>query len=114
MGVGFNSNWAEGDYTDRRNQTLQNIAELRLQINLCVTEEEKEAFQMALKLEVQQLERTNKEHPFATWAKEVMLSNGTLNPIDTVYGYNTISNTKRLIQSITINHHQQLLCFDLT
>jgi len=59
--VGFNSNWAEGDYTDRRNRTLQNIAELRLQINLCVTEEEKEAFQMALKLEVQQLERTNKE-----------------------------------------------------
>merc|ERR1712238_306609 len=59
--VGFNSNWAEGDYTDRLNRTLQNIAELRLQINLCVTEEEKEAFQMALKLEVQQLERTNKE-----------------------------------------------------
>jgi len=60
-GMNFDSDWAEGDYTDRRNRTLKNIAELRIQINLCVTEEEKEAFQMALKLEVQQLERTNKE-----------------------------------------------------
>jgi len=59
--IQFDSDWAEGDYTDRRNRTLKNIAELRIQINLCVTDEEKEAFQMALKLEVQQLERTNKE-----------------------------------------------------
>merc|ERR1712194_667051 len=71
----------------------------------------------------------NKKPPFVIWAKEVMPSNGTLNPIDTVYGSNTdtqhetidsnhhhqsssstsdvlrIPNTKRLIQIITINHH---------
>jgi silicon transporter len=60
-GIGLDIGWAEGDYTERRVRTLKNIAELRQQITLCVTEEEKEAFQMALKLEIQQLERCNKE-----------------------------------------------------
>jgi len=60
------SKLAEGDYTDRRNCTLKHIAELRVQINLCVIEEEKEALQMALKLEVQHLERTNKEQETTT------------------------------------------------
>merc|ERR1712194_201224 len=45
----------------------------------------------------------NEKRPFVTWAKEVMPSNGTLNPIDTVYGYNTIYNMKRLIQIIITN-----------
>jgi len=59
--AGLNIGWADGDFTDRRNRTLTNITEIRNQMDMCDTEDEKEAFQMALKMEVQQLERVNAE-----------------------------------------------------
>jgi hypothetical protein len=60
-GVELNIGWAEGDFTDRRERCLSRIVEIRAQINDCESEDEKEAFQMALKLEVQSLERLNNE-----------------------------------------------------
>jgi len=59
--VESNMGWAEGDFTDRREKCLGRIVEIRSQIDDCESEDEKEAFQMALKLEVQQLVRLNAE-----------------------------------------------------
>merc|ERR1719464_2698072 len=59
--LGINVGWADGDYSDRRAKTLENIREIRNQMQDCGSEDEREAFQMALKCEVQQLERLNKE-----------------------------------------------------
>ena len=60
-GAGINIAWAEGDYTDRRAKRLFNIVEIRTQLAECDTDDEKAAFTMALQLEVQQLQRLNKE-----------------------------------------------------
>jgi len=61
VNAGLPIGWAEGDYTTRREQILKNIADLREQIKLSVTEAEKEAFETSLKIEISKLERTNKE-----------------------------------------------------
>merc|ERR1711937_974012 len=61
INVGLNAGWLEGDYTQRRNNILRQIAEIREQIRLSVTEEEKAVFEQSLKLEISKLERTNKE-----------------------------------------------------
>jgi hypothetical protein len=61
VAAGLNIAWAEGDYTTRRNRILKNIADLREQINLSVTEEEKAAFEQSLKFEISNLEKTNNE-----------------------------------------------------
>jgi silicon transporter len=61
VNVGLPIEWAEGDYTARRNRILGNIADLREQIKLSVTDVEKEAFEQSLKIEIANLERTNQE-----------------------------------------------------
>merc|ERR1712087_731362 len=61
VGAGLSIAWAEGDYSARRNQILKNITDLREQIKLSVTEEEKAAFESSLKIEIANLEKTNKE-----------------------------------------------------
>jgi len=61
VNVGLSTGWLEGNYTTRRNRILQNIADLREQIKLSVTENEKAAFEQSLKIEILNLERTNKE-----------------------------------------------------
>merc|ERR1712194_892964 len=61
VNVGLPTDWAEGDYTSRRERILKNIAALREQIKMSVTEDEKAAFEQSLKIEVNNLERTNKE-----------------------------------------------------
>merc|ERR1711935_527020 len=61
VNVGLPTDWAEGDYTSRRERILKNIAALREQIKMSVTEDEKAAFEQSLKIEVKNLERTNKE-----------------------------------------------------
>jgi len=53
--------WVEGGYTERLNIILRNIADLRENIKEAVTEEEKDAFREALKMEVHHLQRTNKQ-----------------------------------------------------
>ena len=58
---GLDITWAEGDYTARRNRILKNITELREQIKQSVTDEEKAAFEQSLKIEIANLEKTNKE-----------------------------------------------------
>jgi len=59
MNAGLDMSWAEGDYTMRRDRILKNIAEIREQIKLSVTEGEKQAFEDALKIEISNLTRTN-------------------------------------------------------
>jgi len=61
VNLGLSTGWAEGDYTTRRQVILKNIADLREQIKQSITEDEKEAFEAALKIEVSNLQRTNKE-----------------------------------------------------
>jgi hypothetical protein len=61
VNVGLPTGWAEGDYTSRRERILKNIADLREQIKLSVTENEKAAFEQSLAIEIKNLERTNKE-----------------------------------------------------
>jgi len=61
VNIGLSTDWAEGDYTSRRDRILRNISELRNRIKLSVTEDEKSAYEMSLKLEIQNLSRTNKE-----------------------------------------------------
>jgi len=61
VNVGLNAGWLEGDYTQRRTNILRSIAEIREQIKLSVTEDEKAVFEQSLKLEISKLERTNKE-----------------------------------------------------
>mmetsp|Transcript_13460 Transcript_13460/g.27858 ORF Transcript_13460/g.27858 Transcript_13460/m.27858 type:complete len:89 (+) Transcript_13460:230-496(+) len=61
VNAGLSIAWAEGDYTARRNRILKNITDLREQIKLSVTEEEKAAFESSLKIEIANLEKTNKE-----------------------------------------------------
>merc|ERR1739838_783543 len=41
VAAGLDITWAEGDYTAQRNRILKNIADLREQIKMSVTEEEK-------------------------------------------------------------------------
>ncbi|KAG7365900.1 silicon transporter [Nitzschia inconspicua] len=53
--------WVEGSYTDRRERTLRNIKDLREQIKVAETEDEADAFREALRLEVSNLSRVNKE-----------------------------------------------------
>jgi silicon transporter len=59
--VGLNAGWMEGDYTERRKNILKNVADIREQIKLSVTEEEKAVFEQSLKLEISKLQRTNKD-----------------------------------------------------
>jgi len=61
VNAGLPISWAEGDYTARRNRILKNITDLREQIKLSVTDEEKAAFEASLKIEIANLEKTNKE-----------------------------------------------------
>ena len=61
VNVGLPIEWAEGDYTARRNIILANIADLREQIKLSVTDVEKGAFEQSLKFEIASLERINME-----------------------------------------------------
>jgi len=58
---GLTVGWMEGDYTTRRKHILQQIADIREQIKLSVTEEEKAVFEQSLKIELSKLERTNNE-----------------------------------------------------
>merc|ERR1719356_1691042 len=51
VNMGLTTGWMEGDYTTRRNTILQAITDLREQIKLSVTEEEKAVFEQSLKLE---------------------------------------------------------------
>lgn len=60
MNAGLDMSWAEGDFTIRRERILKNIVEIREQIKLAVTEDEKAAFEQALKIEILNLTRTNK------------------------------------------------------
>ncbi|KAL3939507.1 MAG: hypothetical protein SGARI_001350, partial [Bacillariaceae sp.] len=53
--------WVEGTYTDRRERTLMNIKDLREQIKVASSDEEADAFREALKLEITNLNRINKE-----------------------------------------------------
>jgi hypothetical protein len=53
--------WVEGTYTDRRERALNNIKDLREQIKLASSDEEADAFREALKLEISNLSRINKE-----------------------------------------------------
>jgi len=66
VNLGLPTAWAEGDYTVRRERILKNIADLREQIKLSVTEEEKAAFEQSLKFEISNLEKTNKEQEMST------------------------------------------------
>merc|ERR1712032_983182 len=61
VNMGLKTGWMEGDYTTRRNTILQTIADIREQIKLSVTEDEKAVFEQSLKLEIEKLQRTNKE-----------------------------------------------------
>mmetsp|Transcript_4198 Transcript_4198/g.8667 ORF Transcript_4198/g.8667 Transcript_4198/m.8667 type:complete len:379 (+) Transcript_4198:2-1138(+) len=61
MNAGLDMSWAEGDFTIRRTTILKQIAHLREQIKLSVTENEKAAFEHSLKLEVYNLKRINKD-----------------------------------------------------
>merc|ERR1712087_1081044 len=61
VNAGLPISWAEGDYTARRNRILKNITDLREQMKLSVTDEEKAAFEASLKIEIANLEKTNKE-----------------------------------------------------
>jgi len=61
VNMGLTTGWMEGDYTTRRNTILQAITDLREQIKLSVTEDEKAVFEQSLKLEMDKLQRTNKE-----------------------------------------------------
>merc|ERR1712176_673784 len=61
VNMGLKTGWMEGDYTTRRNTILQTIADIREQIKLSVTEDEKAVFEQSLKLELEKLQRTNKE-----------------------------------------------------
>jgi len=56
-----NIGWAEGDFTDRREKLLSRIVEIRSLLNESEDEDEREAFQMAIKCEVVQLQRLNSE-----------------------------------------------------
>eukprot|EP00535_Pseudo-nitzschia_heimii_P008031 CAMPEP_0197179636 /NCGR_PEP_ID=MMETSP1423-20130617/4510_1 /TAXON_ID=476441 /ORGANISM="Pseudo-nitzschia heimii, Strain UNC1101" /LENGTH=550 /DNA_ID=CAMNT_0042629563 /DNA_START=132 /DNA_END=1784 /DNA_ORIENTATION=+ len=59
--VGLNAGWLEGDYTQRRENIMQHINDIREQIKLSVTEAEKAVFEQSLKIELSKLEQTNKE-----------------------------------------------------
>jgi len=61
VNMGLKTGWMEGDYTTRRNTILQTISDIREQIKLSVTEDEKAVFEQSLKLEIEKLQRTNKE-----------------------------------------------------
>jgi silicon transporter len=61
VAAGLPISWAEGDYTARRERILSNIADLREQIKVSVTDDEKSAFETALKIEIANLSKTNKE-----------------------------------------------------
>jgi hypothetical protein len=60
VAAGLDITWAEGDYTAQRNRILKNIADLREQIKMSVTEEEKAAFEQSMKIEIATLEKINK------------------------------------------------------
>ena len=49
----------QATYSSRREKVLSNIKELRVQIGLSTFDEEKEAFEQALKLEIDHLGRIN-------------------------------------------------------
>merc|ERR1719437_229353 len=66
VAAGLDIAWAEGDYTAQRNRILKNIADLREQIKMSVTEEEKAAFEQSLKIEIANLEKTNKAQEEST------------------------------------------------
>jgi len=66
VAAGLNIAWAEGDYTAQRNRILKNIADLREQIKMSVTEEEKAAFESSMKIEIANLEKTNKAQEEST------------------------------------------------
>merc|ERR1712176_1499977 len=66
VNMGLATGWMEGDYTTRRNTILKAIADLREQIKLSVTEDEKAVFEQSLKLEIEKLQRTNKEQEDST------------------------------------------------
>ncbi|KAL3913406.1 MAG: hypothetical protein SGARI_000674 [Bacillariaceae sp.] len=53
--------WVDGSYSDRREKTLANIKDLREQVKLAQSDEEADAFREALKLEIDNLSRINKE-----------------------------------------------------
>merc|ERR1719384_2561554 len=57
VNVGLTTGWMVGDYTTRRNHILQNISDIREQIKLSVTEDEKAIFEQSLKIEISKLER---------------------------------------------------------
>mmetsp|Transcript_27750 Transcript_27750/g.58157 ORF Transcript_27750/g.58157 Transcript_27750/m.58157 type:complete len:562 (+) Transcript_27750:124-1809(+) len=61
MNAGLDMSWAEGDFTIRRTTILKQIAHLREQIKLSVTENEKAAFEHSLKLEIDSLSRLNND-----------------------------------------------------
>jgi silicon transporter len=51
----------DATYSNKREGILANIKEIRQQITLCVMEEEKEAFEEALQIEIKSLSRLNKK-----------------------------------------------------
>merc|ERR1712032_852174 len=66
VAAGLDITWAEGDYTAQRNRILKNVADLREQIKMSVTEEEKAAFEQSLKIEIASLEKINKAQEEST------------------------------------------------
>jgi hypothetical protein len=65
VGLGL-ADWTEGSYTDRRERILKNITDLREQLKLAETKDEQDAFRTAIKLEVTNMTRVNKEQEEST------------------------------------------------